>query len=225
METKPETALSIKECVQNGANMCYGMSWGTTGMGPRCPSPGANNLLQQGTLPFSADLTDTCGKHQHRFHHGLNFPLIFTDWSQQDLWEANPDVREGFWGPSSRKKREQQPPPANQHTLVSAASSWSSPLGRFIPRSIFEGKALRGVCCFAWRLFISKSSWFLGLKTALEGGHALTALAPAFLPAARPHRGNGLLPILGTARTGPQLHHPDMSKSKMHMPLKSQLGF
>lgn len=65
-------------CTEWGQHVLWDVM-GTTGMGPRCPSPGANNLLQQGTLPFSADLIDTCGKHQHRFHHGLNFPLIFTD--------------------------------------------------------------------------------------------------------------------------------------------------
>lgn len=89
----------------------------------------------------------------------------------------------------------------------------------FTSSSIYCRKAFRGVLCFAQKVFISRK---LQVSTLEDwqgaGAHAYCSYIPDSFNSARLHRGNILLPILGSAWPGSQLQHSNMLKSKMHKP-------
>lgn len=89
----------------------------------------------------------------------------------------------------------------------------------FIFPSSYCRKAFEGVLCFAQKVFISRK---LQVSTLEDwqgvGAHAYCSYIPDSFNSARLHRGNILLPILGSAWPGSQLQHSNMLKSKMHMP-------
>lgn len=66
-------------------------------------------------------------------------------------------------------------------------------------------------------IYFQKAPGFHVRRLLGRGG---TRLLLILLHSARLHGGKILLPILGSAWSGPQLHHSNMLKSKMHMPLK-----
>lgn len=88
---------------------------------------------------------------------------------------------------------------------------------QFIFPSIYYRKAFRGVLC-SEGIHFQKAPGFHIRRLAGSGGTRLLLIHSWFLHSARLHRGNILLPILGSAWPGSQLQHSNMLKSKMHMP-------
>lgn len=142
---------------------------------------------------------------------------------------------EVFQAPLAAEELERRPSPRGWpagHFFLTCAASVSRSFWRFpffsfpflycwqlifpsiLPQESFERSSL--LCSDS--IYFQKAPGFHVRR--LLGRQGTHAYIPVLLHSARLHGGNILLPILGSAWPGPQLHHSNMLKSKMHMPLK-----